>query len=109
MTTEQNDPLDAYFDAARAKAPQPSGALQARILTDADAVLASAGAPAKAPPGRLHAFLAAVGGWPAMAGLATATLAGVWIGISPPAMVETLIETQTVEYLPGFDALLEEG
>ncbi|WP_224825847.1 hypothetical protein [Cognatishimia sp. MH4019] len=108
MTTDQNDPLEGFFEAARDDAPQPSDILQARILADADAALA-----ANAPPvrrrNRLRDVLQGLGGWPAMAGLVTATMAGVWIGISPPEMVETLIEVQTVEYLPGFDALLEEG
>ncbi len=108
MTTDQNDPLEGFFEAARAKAPQPSGDLQVRILADADAALAATVRPA---PRRtlLRDVLQGLGGWPAMAGLVTATMAGVWIGISPPEMVETLIGVQTVEYLPGFDALLEEG
>ena len=108
MATEQNDPLEDFFEAARNDAPQLGDAVQARILADADAVLATGQAPVKRRS-RLLVLWDGLGGWPAMAGLVTATVAGVWIGISPPEMVETLINMQTVDYLPGFDALLEEG
>jgi hypothetical protein len=30
----------------------------------------------------------AVGGWPALSGLAAATVAGVWVGVAPPTSVE---------------------
>ncbi|MEL7212761.1 MAG: hypothetical protein AAGK92_08880 [Pseudomonadota bacterium] len=108
MTTDKNDPLSGFFEAARADAPQPSDALQMRILADADCTLAKPASEVK-PRHWVRDLLQGLGGWPAVAGLATATVAGVWIGISPPALVDTLIGVQTVEYLPGFNALLEEG
>ena len=38
-------------------------------------------------PGRLAQFFALLGGWPAVAGLATATVAGLWIGTTSPDML----------------------
>lgn len=82
-----NDALDVFFDAARG-APEPaSDALMARVMADALAVQTAA----KAGPmlserrhsGVIAGLWAALGGWPALGGLATATLAGVWIGFSP--------------------------
>ncbi|MEQ9243915.1 hypothetical protein [Roseovarius indicus] len=84
---ENKDPLTAFFDAGRAARPEPGDALMARIMADADRVQAErAEAPAPGPRRGLFAGLAqALGGWPAMAGLATATVAGLWIGVSPPS------------------------
>jgi len=108
MVNKHDDPLDGFFEAARSVSPQPSDALQRRILADADAVLMAGITPA---PRRLRfaAALAVLGGWPTMAGLMTAAVAGLWIGVSPPQLIEGLMGVQTVEYLPGFNALLEEG
>jgi len=86
---ENTDPLKAYFDAGKAARPEPGDALMARIMADADRVQAErAAAPAPEPTprrGRLGWLAAALGGWPAMAGLAAATVAGLWIGVSAPA------------------------
>lgn len=82
-----SDPfLDALFDEAR-DADTASPDLMARVLADAEAVQDAAMAAAveaapKVPVWR--AVLDAIGGWPAAAGLATAGLAGVWIGVTPP-------------------------
>ena len=47
--------------------------------------------------------LAALGGWQGMSGLAAATCAGFWIGISPPEAVPTSL--QTLLYVDaGFDS-----
>lgn len=86
---ENTDPLTAYFDAGKAARPEPGDALMARIMADADRVQADravAAAPVRAPRrGWLTVVTQALGGWPAMAGLATATVAGVWIGVSAPS------------------------
>ena len=67
----------------------------ARVLADAQATQAG-----HAPvPQRKQAssywqdFLRAIGGWPAMAGLATATVAGVWLGVSPPGVLPEATQT----------------
>ena len=71
----------------------PDDALMARILADAERIRAAGASAAlsAAPrpgrpdrPGWAMAAIRAIGGWPALAGLAAATLAGVWIGAAPP-------------------------
>lgn len=82
--------LDALFEAARAHSPAPSEAFLARVVADAAAVDAArrqSAAQAAAQPGArrgLRDRLQAIGGWPALAGLATATVAGLWIGYAAP-------------------------
>ena len=81
--------LDALFAAARAaEAPVP-GHLLARVLADADAHMprpAPVAAPARpaASRGWLAGVLDMLGGRGAVAGLAAAGLAGVWIGFVQP-------------------------
>jgi len=97
----RGDGLDVYFEAARAQAPGPSPDLLARVLADAEATqqahptAALARAPASRPgiAARLYRLL---GGWPAMAGLATAALTGIWIG---PALPEGLVGAAETAYL----------
>ncbi|SLN27945.1 hypothetical protein ROG8370_01058 [Roseovarius gaetbuli] len=79
--------LEVFFDAARRHAAEPSAALMARIDEDAQAVQALAQRPA--PQSTRRSTLSSqlyrlLGGWPAMTGLATAAVAGVWLGISLP-------------------------
>lgn len=103
--TEQDDlggfRLDSFFAEARDAAPEPGTALLARVFEDAEAqfALRTAGAadPVAAPraPNRktaargleagraLRAALRTMlGGWGAVGGLATATVAGLWIGFA---------------------------
>lgn len=90
------DGLDALFAQVRAQDPQPGDRLLARIMTDAIQTdqqrgrLARATQTPQVPPGRrsqnrLAGLFAALGGWPALGGLAMATVAGVWIGVAQPA------------------------
>lgn len=85
--------LEAFFDATRRTTPVASGAMLARILADAETVRTTAQAPARRPvrPARLRDLL---GGWPSMAGLAAATLAGLWIGAGLPEAVPGMGEAQ---------------
>ncbi|MFO7758576.1 MAG: hypothetical protein R6V26_08870 [Roseovarius sp.] len=78
--------LEAFFHAARRTAPAPSEDMLARVLADAETVRTAAQVrrPGTARRARLRDRL---GGWPAMAGLATATLAGLWIGAALPARI----------------------
>lgn len=112
--------LDALFASARGQDTLPSGDLMERVLADALAVqtLAQAAAVPVAPRRRWwQAALAAVGGWPAMAGLATAGVAGIWIGVSPPESLSdgasALFALETDGYLvdvtSGFSLDLAEG
>ncbi len=84
--------LDALFDAGRDAAPVPSEALMVRIMADAEAEITRREGP-RAPArrrGPFAGFLAGLGGWPALAGLATATVAGVWLGFSAPDSLNSL-------------------
>lgn len=88
MNTDDHDnaALDAFFDAARRTTPPPSGSMLARIMADADRV--RTGAPSATGHVALHTQLRdLLGGWPAMAGLAAAALAGLWIGSGLPGNV----------------------
>lgn len=120
MTDERkhDEGLDALFGLARDSAEPPSDALMAAVLADADAVRADRFAPAAtdAPKQTVWArLLAAIGGWPSVAGLAAATLTGVWIGVSPPEAIDTLTtsliggDLSDSDVLYGFDILLAEG
>lgn len=123
-----DDALESFFAAARDEVPQPSDGLMARIMVDAEMELAAHAAPAAAPRraprlGVWAAITAAFGGWPALAGMATATVAGVWLGFASPDDLNTLSggvllpasDTATYELedmLPGYGALaglVEEG
>ncbi|MET4126890.1 hypothetical protein [Roseovarius sp. MBR-6] len=74
--------LETFFEAARGTPPEPSAALMAAVLRAAEGVQPAA------PRASLVARLReAFGGWPALAGLATAAAAGVWIGTALPEAV----------------------
>lgn len=90
--TPRDDGLEAFFAAARADAPTPSDDLVARILADADAVHPApvALAPRRSASPAWRDVLRGIGGWPALAGLATATVAGLWIGVQPPSGLDFL-------------------
>lgn len=108
--------LDDLFATARVQAPQPSFDLMDRVLSDALSVQELAEADTPVPQVKSEPFwraaLAALGGWPAMAGLATACVGGVWIGINPPDLVSDsatvffALETDSylVDAMPGFSA-----
>lgn len=120
--------LEAFFVAARVQAPDPGPDLMSRVLADAHAEIAARSAPARPAPrrrGMVEALLAALGGWPAVAGMVTATLASVWFGFAAPDQVNTLagglLWTDATtdaatgytldDLLPGstgFDSILEE-
>ena len=79
--------IEAFFDAARRHAAEPSVALMTRIDEDAQAIQALARRPAPQPTRRStlsSQFYRLLGGWPAVTGLATAAMAGIWLGISLP-------------------------
>ena len=118
--------LDALLalaaQAAQVAAVAPSADLMARIVADADAVAEAREASIEPgarsrPRGRMRALLVAIGGWPAMAGLATATVAGVWIGYASPdtldGIASGLVASQTIyevgDFMPTLDDLFYEG
>ena len=83
-----NDDLDDSFKAARQAMPTPSAEFLARVVSDAEDVLAArsqGAAPEKG--GFLKSLWDVLGGWPAASGMVTAGFLGLMIGISPPASV----------------------
>lgn len=89
MTDPDDRMLDDLFAQARAQTPQPGDALMARVLADA-AAQSAPGVRQATQPGFWARLSDTLGGWPALGGLAAATVAGVWVGIAPPASVEDL-------------------
>lgn len=123
-TAEKDDAfLDALFEeakGARGDAPDVSPDLMARILADAEAVQAGfAPPPARAArperPGLFRQISNALGGWPALAGLATASVCGLWLGISPPEGLRDMAslyvtgDETLLDPISGFDLDLGEG
>ena len=104
MTTEptRHDPSDALLDALFGQAqaaklhPVPD-ALMARVLADADAAMPRAPAPALAlaprPAGWLTVLVTYLGGRGAVAGMVSAGLAGVWIGLAQPVTLPFAVST----------------
>jgi hypothetical protein len=91
MTNPNDDMLDDLFAQVARVDVQPSDALLARVLADADDVQAAfQPEQAATPSGLWTRLLDALGGWPAVSGLAAATVAGVWIGVAPPTSVQDL-------------------
>jgi hypothetical protein len=87
----QDDDIDRLFALAREVQPPLPDTLAARILADAEAAVprpVTRAAPAE--PGGWRGIVAALGGWPALGGLALAGVVGLVIGISPPAGLSTI-------------------
>lgn len=111
--------LDDVFAAARATVPEPRAEVMARILADAEGEIdrrESVSANAR-PAHRFDILRAAIGGWPAMAGMATAAVTGLWIGVSAPDQLSVLSggwiggasansEFELEELVPGYIALM---
>jgi hypothetical protein len=110
--------LDDLFAAVRDSAPRPSAALMARVEADAAAAQA-ARRPAPAHPAKARrrtGWIQALGGRGVLAGLASAALAGLWLGVAKPAPVQALTEAYapetalgSVELIPSLDAFGTEG
>ena len=117
--------LEAFFQAATAEAPEVSDDLLARIFGDADAVQAEwLRAPAATPPatvGLWRGLVDMLGGRAALAGLATATVMGAFLGFAQPAQLAPLTQSVTqsvlgyaanvgnIDLLPTADTVLTEG
>jgi hypothetical protein len=115
MTDRNRNPdaealVDALLADAGAAAPVPGTVLMARVLDDAFRLQpAVAAPPAPARGGGWFADLAdALGGWRGAGGLATATVAGLWIGLSDAAYTASGLASalgsgavETLEVFPG--------
>lgn len=108
--------LEGFFAAGRNAAPEPSAAFLARVLAEAEAVQAGFGAgerrAAPARQGLWSGVLAALGGWGGAGGLASAAMAGVWLGFAGVQGSGTLTSllaapeevVGTLELIPDFDS-----
>ncbi len=114
--------LDDLLSGATQTVVAPSDDLMARIQADADGVLdeqqaAQSAALSKPRPGIFAGLFASLGGWPAMAGLTTATVAGIWIGYASPDALTVFTEDYITigtnygvdDFMPSFDNILDEG
>ncbi|WP_108482650.1 hypothetical protein [Oceaniglobus ichthyenteri] len=117
MTDRPTDPLETLFAQARQAPPDLPDDLFARILADAETV-DQARHKTVAKSGWWRELGTMLGGWPSVAGLATAAVAGVWIGVAQPVGLndftliddsETATEFDLVDLMPGFDILAAEG
>lgn len=112
----QQDLDDLFAEARRTQAAAPP-ALIAQVLADAYAAQPVQAATAPRVQRHLWAKLAAVfGGSVALGGLATAMLAGLWIGFAQPAPVTALSDAlwqseplDLVELIPSLDGWITEG
>lgn len=92
---QETEWLEAHFDAARRRPETPSGDLMRRVQADAERAQSDGGAAPVATgsgTGRLGQFYRILGGWPAAAGLGTAAVAGLWLGVSPPAGLDAVAQ-----------------
>lgn len=110
--------LDALFAAEIDDPIVPSSEFLARVMGDAEQTQAEFSASqlvTVSGKSFWQSLMGAIGGWSTIAGLATATITGVWIGVSPPSGLDTLTDTVLGEsfgysdYLPDLDSVLTEG
>jgi hypothetical protein len=114
--------LDALFGAAAQNAPDPSPELLARVLGDADVAADTRVAQQRVKSTRswrtkFGALIGGVGGWPGFAGLASVTVAGIWIGYVQPesltGLTDGYLATSAVydlaDFMPSVDGILGEG
>jgi hypothetical protein len=112
------DDLDDMLAGLKARAPVPSEALMARVLSDAEALQPRPlPVPAARPAPRLGRFWAALagplGGFGALTGLATAAVAGLAIGLAAPTPADALTAAlwggsgdTAIDLIPGLDEVL---
>lgn len=112
----QQGGLDALFAQARAERPEPGADLLARVMADAAGALPRT-RPAAPQPWRraLRGIAAAFGGSAPLAGMASAAVAGLWIGFSAPEPLLGLVPLWQesdeagllpTDLLPDIDTLL---
>lgn len=113
---EPESEVDRLLAESSRDVPLADPALMTRVLEDAYQVMAEREQPAALPEvgragrergERAHkrgfaALVALIGGWPALAGMATAAVAGVWLGYVAPAALTGLDSVGAVAQ-PGYD------
>ncbi|MEM8774623.1 MAG: hypothetical protein AAGF53_06290 [Pseudomonadota bacterium] len=96
MTKKHDEKFDlnVFFDAARQAPLEPGADLLMKVQNQALEVQVQGAKKASEQPKRRFAdFLEALGGWPSLAGLSTAAVAGVWIGVAPPDSLALTAQT----------------
>jgi hypothetical protein len=115
--------LDALLSDLQADPPKADARLLARIVDDAQALQLSrlpVRPVARVRGGVLRRWIAALGGSMALAGLGTAAMAGLWIGVAQPASLIHVTdqlavafgreaEPDYVELIPDFTTFQIEG
>lgn len=113
MTPSDEKLLNELFEDARSEVVVPSDDFMARILSDADQ-LQPVVTPIRIPPETVWSrIMSAVGGWPALSGVAAAGVAGLWIGLTPPDSVDSWMagmvgSTTSISFGDDF-TIFEEG
>lgn len=103
--------LDDFLAAARDTPPRPDDAFMARLLADAEALRPVA---AVHRQGRLRQLMDLIGGWPALGGLAAASVAGIWFGLAGTVDLESFYANRAstvydlTDLAPGLDAIAAE-
>jgi hypothetical protein len=104
--------LDKLFKDASSTPPEPSPDFLARVLNDGLTHQPAAKGVMSAPVKKRSRFAQffdelgeTIGGWPTLAGLATATIAGVYIGVSPPESLSVPFDAAFGEVTSFSDAL----
>ncbi|MEZ5911536.1 MAG: dihydroorotate dehydrogenase [Paracoccaceae bacterium] len=112
-----HDALAPYFAAARAEMPVIPAVLRDRILHDAAALQPRPAARERAAQPVAVRDLGArfselIGGWFGAAGLASAALAGIWLGYADPGLIDAFggpSAAASVDLMADFGDLLLEG
>ncbi len=112
----RTDDLDDLFAAERDVPVVPSDGLLARIEADAMRLQPRPAVRVSPPPRGLWGVMSAIfGGGGALAGMGTATVAGLYLGLAQPASISNLTEAlltgatlESVDLMPSFDTLLIE-
>lgn len=112
--------LDAAFAQMRQNAPVASEALLARVMADAETVIEERNRNVENPRKSRSLWAeigAAIGGWTAVAGLGTATIAGVWIGFVQPEsfspvsdmFISEITTSSLDDFMPGLNSMASGG
>ena len=113
--TDPDTELDQFFKAAQRQQPLPSNDLMGQVAKDAQTRLAG-GVPLT--EARLGLGRRIINFWPVWSTCVPAALVGLWVGVSPPALLPDpavwlgTSTDQTAEFLSDFDDwawTLEEG
>ncbi|MGR3290046.1 MAG: hypothetical protein ACU0C9_02455 [Paracoccaceae bacterium] len=114
--------LDELLQHVAEQTIEPSAGLMSRIIADAgrlvdDREVRVFEASATKNSGVFSGILSALGGWPSLAGLTTATVAGIWIGYASPDTLSVITEiyfateftSEIGDFMPTFADVLGEG